>query len=74
VKEFGEWVAYRSKGYKLLGLLPNARVEDGKVPTDIDRIVLRTPDYNEACRRLDKMLKKKPKPKYDSSGQIRIDQ
>jgi hypothetical protein len=64
--EHGEWVAYKSKGYRDLGKgLESARPEDGKSPTDIDRIPLGTPDYQEACVRLDRRLKKEKKPKYD---------
>jgi hypothetical protein len=73
VKEFGLWVAYRSKGYKNLGNTSIARIEDNKTPMDIDRIALDTPEYLEARVRLDRRLTKEPKPKYDPTGQLRLD-
>ena len=43
--EFGEWVAYKSKGYKNLGKVSGARFEDGKSPTEIERIPLGTASW-----------------------------
>jgi hypothetical protein len=76
VKEFGLWVAYRSKGYKFIGKHSESTKRDdkGRIPTDIDRIALDTPEYLEACVRLDRRLTKEPKPKHDPTGQMRIDQ
>jgi len=71
--EHGEWVAYKSKNFKSMGLLRGSRVEDGKYPTDIERIVLGTSDLEQAKERLDARRKKQPKPKYDPTGQLRVE-
>jgi hypothetical protein len=49
-KEFGDWVAYRSKDFVKMPLI--------NYPTDMDRVVLGTPDLEEAKKRLDRYLSK----------------
>jgi hypothetical protein len=69
VKEFGLWVAYRSKDFKYIGDgLQGARLEDGKIPTDIDRKPLDTSDLEEAKKRLTK--KRKPRSKRKPGIQL----
>jgi hypothetical protein len=48
--EFGDWVAYRSKDFVKMPLI--------NYPTDMDRVVLGTPDLEEAKKRLDRYLSK----------------
>jgi hypothetical protein len=57
--EHGDWVAYKSKSLKKLGLGLEATREDGRTPTDIDRIPLGTPDPQEAITRLNRRLRRK---------------
>ena len=66
-------MAYKSKNFKDMGSVRNARPEDGKAPTDIERVVLGTSDLEQAKARLDARSKKQSKPKYDPTGQLRIE-